>query len=476
LPASLKHGRFVTLASVSTRQLLADVVVRRIGLFAGLAFVFFLGSCADQGAPDHISAPAEAVLNSTYGQLQRRIFNVQCMVCHTSNTPAARQSGLLLEPTVSYQNLIGARPTNSVAQADGMVRVLPGSANSSLLFHKLNWSPEHHAARNYGSPMPLGGEPLTIGQLEFIRRWIAAGAPRTGFVVDSVLLHDTRKQYIDEFRPLPLPAAGFQLHLDSFAVAPNFERELFQYRTVGNTQDAYVNRIETRMRLNGHHFLLLTFRDSTPPHIIPRRNVIRDIRAADGQMQYENMLVMGWHQFFAGANTPYDDKRLPDGVALKLPADVSLDLNAHFINSALRPIVGEVSVNLHTVPANQVQHVARPFLRFDETFTLPPQQRTIVTRTFLFSQPLTILMLTSHNHELGERFEIRLAGGARNGELVYSSTDWKHPTILWLPQPIALQAGQGLTAVVTYNNTTNRSIGHGLLSTDEMLVLRGYAY
>ncbi len=450
--------------------------MRRLGLLAGLVFVFSLVSCLDQGAQDLLNAPADTALSSTYGQLQRRIFDAQCIACHSANTAAGRQSGLSLEAAASFQNLIGVRPTNAVAQSDGLVRVLPGRANASLLFHKLNWSPEHHAARNYGSPMPLGGEPLTVGQLEFVRRWIAVGAPRTGLVVDSTLLRDTRPQYVEEFKPLPLPASGFQLHLDSFGVAPNFERELFSYRQVGNTQEVYINRIETRMRLNGHHFLLMTFKDNTPSHIIPQRNVMRDIRAPDGAMQYQNMLVMGWHQFFAGANTPYDDKRLPAGVALRLPADALLDHNAHFINTGVRPIAGEVYVNLHTVPLSQVQNVAQPFLRFDETFTLPPQQRTTVTRTFLFDQPLTILMLTSHNHELGERFEIRIAGGARDGELVYTSTDWKHPNILWLSQPLALQAGQGLTAVVTYNNTTTRVIGHGLLSTDEMLVLRGYAY
>jgi hypothetical protein len=99
-----------------------------------------------------------------------------------------------------------------------------------------------------------------------------------------------------------------------------------------------------------------------------------------------------------------------------------------------------------------------------------------LTRTFLFDKPVSILMLTSHNHELGEKFEIRIAGGPRNGELVYSSNDWKHPVILWLAQPLVLQAGQGLTSIVTYNNITSRTIRHGFLSTDEMNIMRGYYY
>ena len=448
----------------------------RPGGLAALVLLLIAGACSD--ARDQIAAPdgETATPNSTFGQIQRAVFNQQCVSCHSRNGSAAAQSQLILEPAVSYQNLIGIRPTNPAAQSDGLVRVMPGNPNVSLLFHKLNWNPQHHAGRAYGNPMPLGGEPLKFGVVEFVRRWIAAGAPHTGFVVDSVLLSDTAKQYLEDFRPLPPPASGFQLHIDSFSVAPNFERELFLYRRVGNTQDVYVNRVETRMRLNGHHLLVMTFRDSTPTHIYPQPDLVRDIRALNGDMLYQNMLVMGWHQFFAGANTPYEDKRLPEGTALKLPANALLDLNTHFINYNARAGAGEAYINLHTVPASQVLHTVRPFYLMHDTFELLPRQRTTVTRTFLFERPTTLIMLTSHNHELGERFEIRIAGGPRNGERIYTSFDWKHPLILWLQQPITLQAGEGLTSIVTYNNTTDRTIRHGLLSTDEMNIMRGYAY
>jgi hypothetical protein len=441
------------------------------------AVVLFVTACSDSGPVAQV-ADSDASSNSTFGQLQRSIFDRKCISCHSTNavSAVARQSGLSLQAGVSYQNLFAVRPVNLTARQDGLLRVTPGIPGRSLLFHKLVWSPEHHAGRNYGNPMPLGGEPLSVGQLEFVRRWIAEGAPRTGFVADSTLLADTRKQYVEAFQPLPLPTSGYQLHMDSFPVTANFERELFLYRRVGNPEDIYINRIETRVRFNTHHMLLMTFREETPARIYPTHDVIRDIRAPDGSMLYENMLVMGWHQFFAGANTPYEDKRLPAGVALKLPANASLDINAHVVNTTPQASSGEAFVNLHTVPASQVERLALPFYLMHDTFALPPGQRTTVTRTFLFDRPMSILMLTSHNHELGQRFEIRIAGGPRNGELVYVSTDWKHPVILWFDQPLVLQAGQGLTSVVTYNNTRGYTVVHGLLTTDEMDIMRGYAY
>jgi hypothetical protein len=79
-------------------------------------------------------------------------------------------------------------------------------------------------------------------------------------------------------------------------------------------------------------------------------------------------------------------------------------------------------------------------------------------------------------HKLGEKFVIKIAGGARNGEIVYTSTDWEHPNIINYPTPILLNAGEGLTSEITYNNTTSRIVSFGLTSEDEMGIIFGYYY
>src|SRR5262245_45638685 len=230
------------------------------------------------------------------------------------------------------------------------------------------------------------------------------------------------------------------------------------------------------MRVNSHHFLALTFADTTPASVMPPYNVVRDIRAPDGSMILSNMKMMGWQNFYAGANTAYENKVLPPGVALELPANASLDLNSHYINRTIKPFPGEVYINLYTVPLSQVQKIARPFSFTNFDLALPPNTRTTVTDTAILDRPTTILMLTSHNHSMGEQFVIKIFVGQLNGEVVYTSVDWQHPLILWLTQPIVLQAGEGLVSVVTYLNTSSVTLYHGLLSTDEMDVMRGYAY
>ncbi len=66
--------------------------------------------------------------------------------------------------------------------------------------------------------------------------------------------------------------------------------------------------------------------------------------------------------------------------------------------------------------------------------------------------------------------------GARNGEIVYTNTDWEHPLVKSFSTPIVLQTGEGLTSEVTYNNTTSKTVVFGLTSEDEMNIIFGYYY
>lgn len=423
----------------------------------------------------HATTAPVAPLTSSFVRIQQKIFAPRCNSCHTAGNAFATQSGLILDELVAYRNIRNAPVKNSMAIAHGMKQVQPGSPDNSLLYQKLLlWDPTK--PQHFGSPMPLGSTSLPVGQLEFIKRWIEAGAPESGDNIDANLLEDRTLPAYAPFVPLAPPTKGYQLKIDPFSVQPNFERELFVLRNVGNPAPIYVSRIETRMRSNSHHFLLYTFQNNTPSAIIPQTNVVRDIRSADGNLNFANMLPMSYHVFFAGAMTPESDYVFPPGVALQLPANALIDLNAHYVNSGSANVTGEAYANLHTVDASQVTQVARTLNLSNTNIPLPPGKRTTHRKTFTFSQTTRILMLTSHMHQLGERFVIRIAGGARDGQIVYENTDWAHPAIITFKEPTVLAPGEGLTSEITYNNTTSSAVAFGLTSQDEMGIIFGYYY
>ncbi len=418
----------------------------------------------------------DASKKDSWAIIQEKIFTPSCATvgCHAAATDATyAQHNLILSAGVAYDNLINKPSKNTAANADGIVRVKPGDYLKSLLYHKTDCQAGHHSA-NYGATMPLGGTYLSLGQIEFIKQWIIKGAPKTGSVVDETLLSNTTV-CSQPFIPLDPPAAadGFQIKIDTFTVNPNTEREVFIRRNTPNSSAVYVNKYIMRGRPNSHHLVMYGFQNTA---VLPVTNVLRDLYNADGTINTATFLQMQNHIFLGGGTDVNATYTFPAGVALKIPANTPLDLNAHYFNKQTTSLTGENFINLYTVPQASVVKEAKSLNFANLNFSIPANQRKIITTDFTFPNAVTVIMLTSHFHKMGEKFVIKILGGPRNGEIVYENTDWQHPLALNLTTPIQLNAGEGLTSVVTYNNTTNKTITFGLTSEDEMNIIFGYYY
>ncbi len=448
-------------------------------LASGLCLLAAAACSGGDSASTPGTTPPTTIPDGTFARIQREVLDPSCVSCHKTGDANARQSGLVLTADSSYQQLVGVPSLHQIAKADGMARIRAFRSDSSLFYHKLAWIPGHHS-RDYGNLMPMGTvKGVTAGQLEYVRRWIEAGAPRTGHVADTLVLRDNRVQSAT-FTTLAAPtAAGMQLTVDSFTVSPLSERELFVMRRVGNASDLFITRIESRMRPGSHHLLLYTFDERNtafPCNTRPAADMVRDIRNRDGSLNIVNMLPMACHVYFAGAMTPDFDYRFPPGVALRLPANTLLDFNVHYVNRSPADLPGQAFANLYTADRSQVQIVARTLNYANTDLTLPPGKRTTITKVFPVNVRTSILGLTSHMHSLGERFEIRVRRVNGTETTVYTNTDWEHPGFLNFAAPLVLEAGDALVSVVTWNNVTSRTVSFGLSSNDEMDIIFGYAY
>jgi hypothetical protein len=180
--------------------------------------------------------------------------------------------------------------------------------------------------------------------------------------------------------------------------------------------------------------------------------------------------------FLGGGTDVNSDVILPTGVAFKILPSTPVDLNAHYFNRTNFSLTGQNYLNLYTVPASAVQYEAKTLDLNNFDINIPPYSRRTFTKTFTFNTLTRVVMLTSHFHKLGESFVIKIAGGARDGEIVYTNTDWEHPLVKSFAAPIVLQPGEGLTSVVTYYNPSSLGVGFGLTSQDEMNIIFGYYY
>ena len=455
-----------------------------------LLVTFSLFACSKSSVDVPASPISQTVTINSFDLLQDKLLTPNCATsgCHMSVQDASyAQHGLVLAKGLAYGNLIGTSPKNSVAVANKLQRVKKFSSAESLLFHKLNWDLSHHVTANYGAPMPLGGKPVSKGQLDFVQKWIEAGAPDKGEVVDAKLLDDTTPSFTEptDFSALESPVkegkTGFQLKVDRFIVPPNFEREIFVRRPLNNPEPVYVSRIKLKSRSNSHHLVVYDFRSKL---ILPNMDEMRDLRNIDNSLNINTVIQMSNHIFLGGGTDPNSDYSFPEGTALKLPANSSVDLNPHYFNKTKDNLYGENYVNLYTIPESQVKNVVNMIDFNNSSFTLPPNQTTVITKDFFSfdgfvkgsGKSVVIVSLTSHTHERGKLFQIKIKGGARDGEVIYEDNDWAHPKVLNYAKPIILKEGEGLTSVVTYVNNTNKPLGFGLTSEDEMDIIFGYYY
>ena len=421
----------------------------------------------------------------TWTVIQERILTPTCTgECHAAGTTMATQSGLVLTADVAYEALVDAVPKNEAARATGLRRVhsTPGTdLNEHFLWQKVN-APEAghltHEHPEFGAPMPLGGLPLTYGELEYLRTWLLAGAPRTGIVADEAMLEDTTRFRPGDFEPLANLHAeqGWSIRLGPFDVAKNFEREFFWYQPRPDGTERLVDRVEIVMRPGSHHFILYGYPGGAPVGGYPPSESYRDLRFPNGSLDPGVLRQMATHVYYSGTQWPRMDYHFPDGVALRLPAGMGFDLNSHYVNRTGALIRGEVQVNLHWADPSKVKKVAEILNLNNLDVTLPPGRETTVNRTFTFTERRRLFQLFSHAHQRMTRFDVYLSGGPRDGERIYRATDWAHPPILEIDPPLTLEAGQGLRLEATYFNETAQTIRFGFRSEDEMMILFGYYF
>ncbi len=459
--------------------------MRNMGLFLlslSVVALLFVG-CEKEGTPQVEEPDPDPIPEaSSWDVIQQRILDQRCIDCHVSGSSFADQSDLILTADVAYEQLVGRAPKNAAAKADNLLLVgtdgLP-SLLTSYLWEKINVRDQEHFFADhpqYGAQMPVGSESLTNGELDYIKEWILAGAPREEYVADVALLEDSSRYELPDFEPLAPPANGIQLHVEPFDVAPNYEREFYYYEPLNNAEPLYVNQIEISMRRGSHHFIAYRIQDNMPSALLPTAGVIRDIRDENGIYDVNVLATTLYHSFVAGTQWPLLNYHFPPGVALEIPANVKFDLNPHYVNRGNETFQGEIYTNFHTVDRASVEHVAKILQLNNFDINLPPNQVTTLSKSFTFGGRRHIFQMFSHAHQFMTEFRVYVIGGDRDGDLVYITYDWEHPPILEFDPPLTLEAGEGLRLETTYDNWTDRTLNFGLLSEDEMMILFGAYY
>jgi hypothetical protein len=296
-----------------------------------------------------------------------------------------------------------------------------------------------------------------------------------GILIITVLACERSFEYelsdVPYFEGLAKPAAdeGYQVHILPFPVPANYEREIFVRMEIGNTEDIYVTKFEALCRPGTHHLIAYGYGDENAP-MNPGIGMMRDQNLPDGRGNLT--LTMGSGSMYCGAQSANFTQQFPPGVAIKIPANATIDMNSHYFNLTDKMIFGEVYLNFRTIPVDSVTELlSYDDINNENVLFLPASKETTIDYTRTFNKKTRIRQMFSHTHKTGKRFLVYKVGGTNDGELLYSSFDYQHPPYLFFDTPLVIEAGEGIRTLVTYDNTTAESIDYGVTSKDEMGIL-----
>lgn len=431
---------------------------------AFFAIAIWAGSAA--GAEDACNTGSFA---STYALIQSVIFERHgCTndVCHGF----ARQGGLDLRSEHSYDELVEVE-ARTVA---GQKRVVPGRRDASLLFTNVAAKTLPNQYRAPIRPMPPDPLPaLSLGELELLRRWIEAGAPREGTVPGTGELVDAclPPPKPISIRPLDPPPAGrgIQLRMPAWTIAPHSEREVCfatYYDVTDQVPEKYRAyrqflgregvtfrywRNEVRQDPLSHHLIVNLYLGNAGPDdpvwgTFRCRGGSRDgelCRPTDTQFCGSGICAsdpqdaVGCIGFgpadsntginragFSGGQETATEFRLPPGVYAEIPTRGIIIWNSHAFNLTDEPGKLEAWLNFEFVEPEQQQSFAQPIFDGKDIFKMtevPPYTTKEVCSHHELPKGARLFELSSHGHKRMKRwrtFEGRwaCAGGPANGQ------------------------------------------------------------
>jgi len=182
-----------------------------------------------------------------------------------------------------------------------------------------------------------------------------------------------------------------------------------------------------------------------------------------------------------------EEQRFLPGAAVRIPPRSRIIAYAHLLNTTAETVSTEMRVDLATIPADEVDVRLLPFrldyidlqipalsqARFGGSCDIAATYETNVGEPF----ELKLHWMLPHYHALGDYFSLRLAGGDRDGEMVFELDGvYGEPLGHRFDEPfdVAASGAHGLEFTCGYTNHTEVEVGYGI-GDQEMCVMLGFA-
>lgn len=433
--------------------------------------------------------------DNTFEAIQATVFEqAGCAnsLCHGES----KEGGLDLRPLVAYDNIVTAP-----SEGSRFALIEPRKPDQSYLYHKLSAKTFPGSYDIEGSPMPSAGGAVSPGQLEAIRLWIEAGAPREGSVGDTLGRGEDEIENLlgvclpeaEAINTVPLPPPepdkGVQFAMPPHEVLAEDERELCfavyqDFRDVipeeylSPSRDTfYVKGGKIREDAFTHHNLIYqppigvdyihdpAFGDWTCIGGASEGELCEptDLQSCGvGQCRSEmkdSIACRGYGPRIerAGPVLGLGTGIEKEGFFKEYPSHGIFYWNSHAFNLTTQDGLHHVWRNIYFADDRRFQATGINVLThiIAGAGTQPFTKRT-VCRDYVFDQGDGLLQLSSHTHKRGERFFMNLKS---TGELIYETFTYDEPLRKNFEPAIVFNSPnpeeRTLEYCATYNNGVN---------------------
>ncbi|OWY25764.1 T9SS C-terminal target domain-containing protein [Sphingobacteriales bacterium UPWRP_1] len=433
----------------------------------------FISMCALQNA----AAQTPDTYTSVYNLLVAK-----CSGCHGGSSPDGNLN-LSAAPATVYNSLVNANPVNPAALAKGHKRIAPGYPRRSFLLRKINHNldPGNNPTTGEGNAMPPYPNPaLADEEIELLRQWVLHGAPQTGYVADTALIHAfyNGEGLLGVPEPLAPPPAGegFQIYIGRYFVPPLTETENFIKYDPQFTAPVEIDHIGVSTVPQNHHFVIYKYYPGQA-QFFPEG--VRDTSFSSH----------GSADIAVGIAPQVTEINLPQGTAYRWEQNTVLDFNYHVVNTSEFVLGVDAYVNFYTQPVGTAPSVM--YSRFFPNFNISiPWNNTDHVEEALCVDSLEtnywrIWILYTHTHRYGKDYDLFLRNDdGSQGEQIYEGFynfdyTFNQGYYSWgveAPQRVfdtllQVDPRKGIIQRAVYNNYAGPDpIGFGLTSVDEMMV------
>jgi Copper type II ascorbate-dependent monooxygenase, C-terminal domain len=155
--------------------------------------------------------------------------------------------------------------------------------------------------------------------------------------------------------------------------------------------------------------------------------------------------------------------RIPDGLAFRVKAKQRLLIQAHWINTSLKPIDGQAAFNISIKDPSPDRQLAEMFIIYGTQIDVKPHATGQLVTECTMPRDMKLFMLAGHEHEWGSHVKIETVH-ATTPATVYE-TDWQREYQSNPPQkyfdlaaPLTFKQGDTVRVTCDWNNTTDSDL------------------